>query len=36
MTTPVKKANKRNPSEIDNDQVEAKDEAILIANIDGK
>ena len=35
MTTPVKKSNKRNPSEID-DQVVAKNEAILIANIDGK
>lgn len=35
MTTPVKKSNRRNPSEID-DRVAAKDEAILIANIDGE
>jgi len=34
MTTPVKKSNRRNLSEID-DRVAAKDEAILIANIDG-
>ncbi len=34
MTTPVKKANTRDLSEID-DQVERNDEAILIANIDG-
>ena len=35
MTTPVKKANRRDLSEI-HDQVMKNDEAILIANIDGK
>jgi hypothetical protein len=35
MTTPVKKSNRRSLSEIE-DQVVGNDEAILIANIDGK
>ena len=36
MTTPVKKANRRIPSEIDDQAEKASDEAILIAVIDGK
>lgn len=36
MTTPVKKINRRNPSETDDQVEKASDEAIVIAVIDGK